>query len=641
MNDLPDRPFGTERFRSQGGGIDFLGMRQVNLSILQEELIPGINNATTDIGMFCLGTWIPWKFRQLCEQDHKSFVLSRYERFREAIEVAMAFAVRDGSPGNKKLGEPRRRIGIRQRFAPPDPMTFKSAKRKDSTSLYAAPLYGPSLWFTGFIVANARAQDGSSTEIPYVADDDRTREIVTAVETSLASSADFAKVVGLQVGPTTKETLDDLALHGLHPAFYRKLSKTAKIAFIQKLLIGDGKDWMAARRRLTAALLCRTVGQHTFADSWDIRCAWYTNRLPNGKPLVIGAAVRDQRERWAVFQARQIQRTIVEGLLRSFELAVASGCRTIPQAVEHWEQRSPEPLPAILTGTFDKLVRTEAAPISKAKDFIALGRAWHERVHGNHRIYEDVEPQSDDEELVCRLQTLARWWLRMQVFLAEETQPKLLQAGEQNRISIRWFCDWLGKRLGAPIRTLLQDLYSELVFAQHVKIALARFDGQIQRLHFTLGDDGIIPTLEAQGKLGRPPGRMADRLDALVGLLCDLDILVEDDDGVLSPGLHVNLVEMPEQQRPAHRDGSASRTGAGGKLGHKKGTGTFYVLHECKRCLSPFCAPLSPLAPIRQAMFLAVDAEGNTHNASIINRVTGLASAWQPPVRPVRCNGCP
>jgi hypothetical protein len=559
MSDLPDRPFGTARFRSQGGGIDFLGMRQVNLSILQEELIPGINNATSDIGMFCLGAWIPWKFRQLCEHDHKSFALSRYDEFREAIEVAMAFAVRAGSPGNKRLGEPRRRIGIRQRFTPPDAMTFKSAKRKDSTSLYAAPLYGPSLWFTRFIVANARAQDGSSTDIPYVADDDHTKKIVTAVEKSLAASADFAKVVRLQVGPTSKEALDDLALHGLHPAFYRKLSKTAKVAFIEKFLIGEGKDWMAACRRLTAALICDTVGQHTFTDSWDIRCAWYTNRLPNGKPLLIGAPVREHRERWAVFQARQIQRTIVEGFLRSFELAVASGRLTIPQVIQHWEERSPEPLPAILAGTVEELVRAEAAPISKAKDLTALARAWHERVHGDHRLYEDVGPQSDEEELVCRLQSLARWWLRMQVFLAGETQPKLLQAGDQNRISILWFSNWLGKRLGISVRTLLHDLYSELIFAQHVKIALARFDGEIQRLHFTLGDDGIIPTLEAQGKLGRPPGRMADRLDALIGLLCDLDVLVEDDDGVLSAGPHSNLVEMPEPTRPAQRVGNASR----------------------------------------------------------------------------------
>jgi hypothetical protein len=333
MSQLADRPFLTERFEPEGGGIDFLGMRQVNLAILQEELIPGVNNATSDFGVFCLGAWIPWKFRQLCEHDPKSFVLSRYNAFREAVEVAMAFATRDGAPGNKKFGEPHRRIGVRQRFQPPAPMTFKSVKRTGATSLYAAPLYGPALWCTGFIVAYAKARDGTSTGIPYIAED------------------------------------------------------------------------------------------------------------------------------------------------------------------------------------------------------------------------EDTGPGTDDEELVCRLRMLARWWVRAHLWLAEGTQPQLLQEGDRNRISIRWFWDWLHGRLGTPVRTLLTHLYSELVFAQHIKVALARFDGQIQRLRFTLGDAGIIPTAEARGKLGDPPGRMVDRLDAIIGLLCDVDVLHQDKHGNLSPGLHRRLVEEPEEAR--------------------------------------------------------------------------------------------
>ena len=65
MKDFNNQPFRVDKFKTEGGGIDFLGMRQVNLSILQQFLVPGINNATSDIGTYCIATWIPWKFWKL------------------------------------------------------------------------------------------------------------------------------------------------------------------------------------------------------------------------------------------------------------------------------------------------------------------------------------------------------------------------------------------------------------------------------------------------------------------------------------------------------------------------------------------------------------------------------------------------
>src|SRR4051812_31171340 len=96
MSALFEKPLVIDRFDSRGGGIDFLGMRQVNLAMLQDDLIPGISNATRDLGTFFLGAWIPWKFRQLCQKD--DFVLSKYAAFRDAMEVTMAYTTRDDSP---------------------------------------------------------------------------------------------------------------------------------------------------------------------------------------------------------------------------------------------------------------------------------------------------------------------------------------------------------------------------------------------------------------------------------------------------------------------------------------------------------------------------------------------------------------
>src|SRR5687768_14752052 len=112
MSELPNGPFLTEAMDERGGGIDFLGMRQVNLAILQSELIPGLNNATADFGAFCLAAWIAWKFRQLCEPDNgASFTEDEWRTFNETVLVAIAVTSRDGSRSDEEFGTPARRFG--------------------------------------------------------------------------------------------------------------------------------------------------------------------------------------------------------------------------------------------------------------------------------------------------------------------------------------------------------------------------------------------------------------------------------------------------------------------------------------------------------------------------------------------------
>ena len=92
MPELPIRPFLTVDFSPKGGGIDFLGLRWVNLTILGAYLIPGINNVTADAGTYCLGAWIPWKFKQLCQTARNS-TLPKFTAFRETIEVGISLSL--------------------------------------------------------------------------------------------------------------------------------------------------------------------------------------------------------------------------------------------------------------------------------------------------------------------------------------------------------------------------------------------------------------------------------------------------------------------------------------------------------------------------------------------------------------------
>src|SRR5947208_16943713 len=110
MIEAPDRPFLTEDFSPDGAGIDFLGLRWVNLRILDEYLLPGVNNATEDFGVYCLAAWLPWKFKSMCKNE-KQFRLPQFTRFRQAVEVAMSFVTRDQSPATLEFGAVHRQIG--------------------------------------------------------------------------------------------------------------------------------------------------------------------------------------------------------------------------------------------------------------------------------------------------------------------------------------------------------------------------------------------------------------------------------------------------------------------------------------------------------------------------------------------------
>src|SRR5665213_4438193 len=69
------------------GGVDFLGMRAVNLNMMAGAL-PGINNVTASIRPFSVVSWIYWKFYQLAQEAAITHPTDDQLRvWREKVEV--------------------------------------------------------------------------------------------------------------------------------------------------------------------------------------------------------------------------------------------------------------------------------------------------------------------------------------------------------------------------------------------------------------------------------------------------------------------------------------------------------------------------------------------------------------------------
>ena len=175
-------------------------------------------------------------------------------------------------------------------------------------------------------------------------------------------------------------------------------------------------------------------------------------------------------------------------------------------------------------------VRRECQAVCAPKHIEAASEWWNLNISGESKHYDwiDVAAGEAADECPRALRMLVRWILRTKVWLTRFADHQELSSGSESRISISWFHGWLDEQMDRPLSEFLRELYADLIFTQHLRVALSRLDpgAPKQRLRFMLGDFGIVPTAGMEKKLGKNGAPwMADRLDAWLQLLSDVDIL--------------------------------------------------------------------------------------------------------------------
>ncbi|QDU98803.1 hypothetical protein [Lignipirellula cremea] len=312
-----------------------------------------------------------------------------------------------------------------------------------------------------------------------------------------------------------------------------------KRAFLKKLTPKEAGNG----RTLTARLMIETLKQQSGLGLEDLRAVWHTGLLPGGEELQLqDARLVLHRELWAIFQSRQYQRYIIELFMKCFELALQQQLSSIDDITAHVTESLPGD-PA--SQSLREYVMQESKLVSSAQDLTRVSAAWQKKVTGDHQAYVWIDSESVEDDCTRAVKMLARWWLRTVGWLDMERHRDLFSLGGEGRVSIKWFFEWVQQRLDQPLQVFVKEVFEQLVFGQHIRIALSRFDGQRQRLRFVLGDDGIIPTRSAAQKLGESlPGWTADRLHSFTGLLTDLSVLKEDDEGRLAVGALANQVQL-------------------------------------------------------------------------------------------------
>jgi hypothetical protein len=527
MIELPEKPFTTVDFSPKGGGIDFLGLRWVSLTIVGRYLIPELNNVTQDLGMFCIGAWIPWKFRQLCRTS-ADYTEAKYRAFREKIEVAVSMTFSDEAGLNQRYGSVRRQLGSTQKCGEPQMLTFRAAERGPQNTLFAAANYGPALQALGLVETyRSRAtEEGKFLRIPISSRSSATIGIVHAVEESLQKAKNFRLLESVDPVEITWGDVNKLGKAGLDPTVYRGPSFKRLKRYFRDQLLPRAVDSPGYRRTITARLLVATLKTAGSLSREDVRDSWYIGWLNKKTRLKIDDSLKEQCLRWSCLMARQYQRYPLEVFLWCFEEALANGARSIDDVVSYWQRRCAE---------FNRASRLtvqqffkETAGALYSKDALETSRSWNRQVEPNDDRFEHIEEAQSDEAPYEALRMIAGWYWRARQRLEDPAQTELMQLGGADRIGMAWFIKWLEARKHRSVTDIVRDIFSHLVFAQHVRVALARFDGTSQRLRFGLADNGIEPTTSARKDLAKKDiPWMPDRLDSLIGLLCDCDVLRE------------------------------------------------------------------------------------------------------------------
>lgn len=151
--------FVVEPARTGVGGVDPLGLRQINFDLMNE-VFPGLNNVARHIRPFTLVTWAWRRTIDLARERREKLPVSAHEDFVARVEVAFAWSmlqIHDQGdlelPGKQvvatRWGEARRIT-----FGNDDWKEFVKARR-NSTALTAAINYGPGLRALRLLVDDA------------------------------------------------------------------------------------------------------------------------------------------------------------------------------------------------------------------------------------------------------------------------------------------------------------------------------------------------------------------------------------------------------------------------------------------------------------------------------------------------------
>jgi hypothetical protein len=513
-------PLFVKPYRPDRGGVDFLGLRQVNIDMMAG-VLPGINNVTWWIRPFSVVSWIYWKFYELAARQNISQPSGEQLRvWKEKVETLFTWSHKlEGLQGLPGIS-----------FNPPAsgavPLEFQPWGRTAlNTSLMAAIQYGPA----------AKTLDGLGFLEPETGPFFRTcaegRELAAALDFNLMAADVTHLLSSLAPASATPEVA-----HDFYPG-WAVSSPTARerAAFRRAFFNADeiGKDSAVGRRSSTVRLIQEFVESATVPVSQaQIREGLFHGRVNGSQISWKNPDLAIGRSRWQVLQIRQLQRIGIEALLSWFEFRLQAhldrDTDAIARRAEMELASATEIFPAHQTvGACLQSFSEEARDLD---DFLRLAGSsdlWNPptMVQALRNIVE-----SHPVEMVAyslrALFICARF-----TDLTIKSRPAELHLGGAERVSLVYLRDTLSRCSSMTLLAFLRHVFENLILSQHFSVAARRFDGATQRLRISIEEEGLAFLADSP----LIPSVTLDRLATALSLMADCGLLKGDEESGYLP----------------------------------------------------------------------------------------------------------
>jgi hypothetical protein len=512
---LPDRPFFIPPLKITSGGVDFLGLREVDLQI-RDEFFPGFNTRCEFIRPFAVMSWTYWKFYQLCQaQRLVNPTLKDMQAFSEKVEILVTWGHRlkkvRGVPGlDAEPPKGSKRV----------PLTFKAWGRiPSSTSLMAPVQYGPAMKTVSGLNFLEPLPGGFYRTVGAGVD------LALALEGSLSRNSKFKVLNSLTQTTATEEDAVDL----FDSWSVESVTKAEKKSFLRAFYDENLEGTQSGLGKRSTALgfvlaVLRAAARPLTID--QLRRAMFYCYFSSKHPLRISLKYRQAHLMWMVLHVRRAHRLGLEALFSWVERQVLAGRRTRERIVE-----------AGMTELINAkaFLRPNRTVLNSATAFFdglndlgdLIGKGLADRRFCPLTLFEELRERVARESepiLPSALTILLLCSKYASAFARDGAITPYLELGGAERVSISYWKDFVEKYASRQPHEFLSNLLEYLVVSQHFSVATRRYDGGTQRLRISIEEEGLA---SLTGKCWNPPVTV-DKLYNAVSLMSECDLVELD-----------------------------------------------------------------------------------------------------------------
>lgn len=520
----------VEELKLIPGGVDPLGLRQVNLDLMATAL-PGINNVTYRIRPYAFMAWAWWRAAQTFMTGNNQIVqASRLQNLVDRWEVVFAWSHVLATntpelPGRNVLSTSLPRALTPYRLYGKAWDEFRDSRRT-STALMAPIQYGPSIKSLGWLIP----QQGR-----IFVPSDQAMPAVTAID-AIATSALPAEMLRPSDVEITPEQV-----RALHAAWTVAAPSGAEKQVFWRLFYEAGADPRAgedARRRQHSLRLIQAVLQQSTGPlaEMDIRRVLSSGRLSGGESLALPADLIETQRLWSALQARQLQRIALEAMLVWIEAQIekrggAADAEDLAADAAADARSTEDKADSATVGIY------LAAAASRDTGIGWPAACAHVAATDIFTLMEEL--LSAQAGRVSSIPGLALRALAFAEAMAAglreagiDSSPRGPLGGNADRLPLNAMSRRLGSLRDHPMRDLWREIILSWVLAQHIRWSVARNGDGTQRLRLALDEGGWV---RLRADRSGPFGPTPDRLAAALSLASDCGLIAASTVGAGAP----------------------------------------------------------------------------------------------------------